>query len=125
MFSDSIIVRDFLDNFSLLARIQDDINNDYDLMLSQLSIQKESKVRLIGNPILKFQSNLVELNYSLRIHVLNCNVYRSLIYDNVYVDNMLILQLRSLQETTYDIKQKYRSIKINIDLMREAKNMVV
>jgi len=125
MFSNSIIVRDFLDNFDLLSSMQEGINHEYEFIQNHLNLQKKTNVYLIGNPVLKLQSNLVELNYSLKLHVLNCKVYESLIYDNVEIDDMLKLQIRGLQETTYELGQKYIAIKDRYQTLTQANTLAV
>jgi len=125
MFSNSIIVRDFLDNFDLLSSMQEGINHKYEFIQNHLNLQKKTNVYLIGNPVLKLQSNLVELNYSLKLHVLNCKVYESLIYDNVEIDDMLKLQIRGLQETTYELGQKYIAIKDRYQTLTQANTLAV
>lgn len=71
----SIILQEFEDNFEHLAKISKKGNQIFDILKLILSKAKKEKVPFIGNPYLKLQNQLIEFNYSLNLHLLNCTVY--------------------------------------------------
>ncbi len=102
---------DFFSSQIILTELQEKVNLNNDLLKVHVDDFKRSRITLIGNPFIKIQTNLFELTYLLKLHILNCRVYNNLLFDDVEIDDNLNLQLESLLATTKDLCERYEIIK--------------
>ena len=103
--------QEFLSSLIILNDLHEKVLLDYDLLKVHVEDFKKTKIKLIGNPFVRIQTDLFELTYKLKLHILNCRVYNDLLFEDVAIDDNLNLQLESLLTTTKNLCDKYQTIK--------------
>ena len=104
-------IADFENSFDLLDQLKAKLAQSFDTLKLILFISKKNHVPFIGNPLITLQNHLIELEYALNLHILNCEIYKELITDGVELDDLFVEQLAGLLETSEDILAQYESLK--------------
>jgi hypothetical protein len=101
---------DFIASLMTLSNLQISVKKDYDNLHIHIADFKKTNIAFLGNPFVKFQTELFELTYLLKMHILNCRVYHDLLFEDIEIDDNLILQLNSLLITTKNLCERYDDI---------------
>ena len=94
----------------------------YERTREVLTQYKRNQVSLIGNGFLKLLNQLIEFNYLLKLHILNCEVYRDLLDEGITIDESLILQLEDLINTSQKMSKQLEDFQINLNELTSREN---
>jgi len=78
----------------------------------------------IGNPVMKFENEVLTLVYSVMQHQINCELYCSLITDDS-IDPDLEVQLNSLYEQTSSLSVSYYEYLVKWKTIRDQQKKTI